>query len=29
VDDETPDLVRPSLPDVVRWHRGFQIRQAA
>ena len=29
VDDEMPELVRPSLPDVVRWHRGFQIRQAA
>lgn len=28
VDDETLELVRPSLPDVVRWHRGFQ-RQAA
>lgn len=28
-DDEAPELVRPSLPDVVRWHRGFQMRQAA
>jgi hypothetical protein len=29
VDDEAPDLALPSLPDVVCWHRGFQIRQAA
>ncbi|NHO43011.1 hypothetical protein GOB83_12625 [Acetobacter fabarum] len=29
VDDETPDMGRPSLPDVARWHRGFQTRQAA
>ena len=29
VDDGMPGLVRPSLPDVVRWHRGFQMRQAA
>ena len=29
VDDETLELVRPSLPDVVRWHRGFQMQAAA
>jgi len=29
VDDETLELVRPSLPDVVRWHPGFQIKSAA